>query len=609
MKLYNLYFLCLAAVSITIFSACNSNFLDREPLDQLSTTGSLSSTNELKLYVNQFYQSLPGHPTTTGGNGIAFDDAKTDNMIFTNVDNRLNGQLTVSNADTIPEYYRIRAINFFLKQSSNAKGNQTEINKYLGEAYFFRAWYYFELVKKYGDVTWVNQLLNSEDESTFLARDSRIVIVDSIINDLNRSINLLPTVSTNASMRIHRDVALALKSRVGLYEGTWQRYHKLKATPFASMDATEVKIKNYLTVARDAAKEIIDGNRWKIYNTGKFNEDYRDMFNATNLSTNNEVLLYRRYNPAENVGHGVSKYLSTGGGDIGLTQSLVSDYLTADGKPFVGSIKNEVQKIYSQDLRPTNRDARLAQTAVLPQAPLRPDAVAANFPPINQSGFNRSTTGYPMYKYVEYNSLPAVSDDGMSAAPVIYFRYAEVLLNYAEALAELKEDPTKIIDAIRPLRARVNMPDMDFDREYNTATTYPFAQLDKYIQAVRRERRVELVAEGQRLQDIFRWAAADQLIVGKRPLGVLFTGSNIAQENSNIGFYKDNLLYYDTAPAGKTINFYLSGNSGDATRYMDPYKAVLPTGYRFRIDRDYLLPIQQRMIELTNGKWKQNPNW
>lgn len=608
MKLKKFTYIVLG-LTCSLLVACNSNFLNREPLDQLSTSGSLASTNELRLYINQFYQTLPNHPSTTGGNGIAFEDAKTDNMIFTNVDNRLNGQLTVSNATSISEYTQIRSLNFFLKQSSNAKGNQSEINRYLGEAYFFRAWYYFELVKKYGDVTWVNQLLNSEDESTFLARDSRIVIVDSILNDLDRSATLLPTQSTNTSMRIHKDVALTLKSRVALYEGTWQRYHKLKATPFFTTTVSESKIKDYLTQAHDAAKEIIDGNRWKIYSTGKYNDDYRNMFNTADLSTNSEVMLYRRYNPAENIGHGVSKYLSTGGGDIGLTQSLVSDYLTIDGKPFVGTLQNSMQQVYGQDMLPTVRDPRLSQTAVLPQAPLRPDAVAANFPPINQSGFNRSTTGYPMYKYVEYTNLSAVTDDGMSAAPVIYFRYAEVLLNYAEALAELKEDPTKIVQAIHPLRARLNLPDMDFDREYNTSSSYPFSTLDKYIQAVRRERRVEMVAEGQRLQDIFRWAAADQLIVGKRPLGILFIGSNIAQENTSTGFYKDNLLYYDNAPAGKSINFFLSGNPGDAYRYMDPYKSVLPSGYKFRVERDYLLPIQQRMIELTGGKWKQNPNW
>ncbi|WP_313263494.1 RagB/SusD family nutrient uptake outer membrane protein [Sphingobacterium sp.] len=608
MKLKKFTYIVLG-LTCSLLVACNSNFLNREPLDQLSTSGSLASTNELRLYINQFYQTLPNHPSTTGGNGIAFEDAKTDNMIFTNVDNRLNGQLTVSNATSISEYTQIRSLNFFLKQSANAKGNQSEINRYLGEAYFFRAWYYFELVKKYGDVTWVNQLLNSEDESTFLARDSRIVIVDSILNDLDRSATLLPTQSTNTSMRIHKDVALTLKSRVALYEGTWQRYHKLKATPFFTTTVSESKIKDYLTQARDAAKEIIDGNRWKIYSTGKYNDDYRNMFNTADLSTNSEVMLYRRYNPAENIGHGVSKYLSTGGGDIGLTQSLISDYLTIDGKPFVGTLQNSMQQVYGQDMLPTVRDPRLSQTAVLPQAPLRPDAVAANFPPINQSGFNRSTTGYPMYKYVEYTNLSAVTDDGMSAAPVIYFRYAEVLLNYAEALAELKEDPTKIVQAIHPLRARLNLPDMDFDREYNTAASYPFSTLDKYIQAVRRERRVEMVAEGQRLQDIFRWAAADQLIVGKRPLGILFIGSNIAQENTSTGFYKDNLLYYDNAPAGKSINFFLSGNPGDAYRYMDPYKSVLPSGYKFRVERDYLLPIQQRMIELTGGKWKQNPNW
>ncbi|QBQ42856.1 RagB/SusD family nutrient uptake outer membrane protein [Sphingobacterium psychroaquaticum] len=601
------YFI-LGLLSI-LFYGCDSSFLDREPLDQLSTSGSLSSTNELRLYLNQFYQGLPSHPAFTGGNGIAFDDAKTDNMIFTTVDNRLNGQMTVSNATAIDEYKQIRSVNFFIKQSVHAKGNQADINQYLGEAYFFRAWHYFTLVKKYGDVSWVNTLLNSEDESTYLERDSRVVIVDSILSDLDRSINLLKVQANNSTMRVHRDVALSLKSRVALYEGTWQRYHKLKNTPFFTATITEDKIKSYLTQARDAAKEIIDGNRWRIYSTGKYNDDYRNMFNTADLSNNGEVMLYRKHNPAENIGHGVSKYLSTGGGDIGLTQSLVGDYLTYDGKPFTGALQTEIQKIYGQDMRPSVRDPRLAQTAVLPQAPLRPDAVAANFPPINQSGFNRSTTGYPLYKYVEYTNMAATTDDGMSAAPVIYFRYAEVLLNYAEALAELQEDPTKIIEALRPLRARINMPDMDFDREYNASVEYPFSTLSKYIQAVRRERRVEMVAEGTRLQDIFRWAAADQLIVGKRPLGILFTGSNIVQENTTTGFYKDNLLYYDTAPTGKSINFYLTGNPGDATRYMDPYKSVLPNGYRFRTDRDYLLPIQQRMIELTNGKWKQNPNW
>lgn len=133
--------------------------------------------------------------------------------------------------------------------------------------------------------------------------------------------------------------------------------------------------------------------------------------------------------------------------------------------------------------------------------------------------------------------------------------------------------------------------------------------MGKVLQAVRRERHVEMVDERTRLSDILRWAAADKLIMGKRPLGALFVGSNLGTENSRTGFYNSAMLYYDTAPAGKTVNFYLTGNAGDAKRYIDPYKSVLPNGFGFKVNRDYLLPIQQRMIELTDGKWQQNPNW
>src|SRR5690606_36418999 len=159
--------------------------------DQLSTEGSLATVNELRLYMNQFYNNLPNHPSTTGGAGVAFDDARTDNMLFTSVNNRLNGQMTVSNATALEEYNQIRGINFFLLNVGNAKGNQTDINQYIGEARFFRSWFYFELVKKYGDVSWVNTLLNAEDESTFLERDNRTVIIDSILQDLDVAISLL----------------------------------------------------------------------------------------------------------------------------------------------------------------------------------------------------------------------------------------------------------------------------------------------------------------------------------------------------------------------------------------------------------------------------------
>jgi hypothetical protein len=143
---------------------------------------------------------------------------------------------------------------------------------------------------------------------------------------------------------------------------------------------------------------------------------------------------------------------------------LVDDYLTIGGKPFVGSARDNAQKIYAAELQPTLRDPRLSQTAGKPGDPLQPNVPAPAFPPLNQSGFNRNVTGYPLHKFLEYNNASAVLDDYKSNAPAIYFRYAEVLLNYAEAQAELGGNPTDIAAALNPLRARVGMPNVDFIR-------------------------------------------------------------------------------------------------------------------------------------------------
>ena len=140
------------------------------------------------------------------------------------------------------------------------------------------------------------------------------------------------------------------------------------------------------------------------------------------------------------------------------------------------------------------------------------------------------------------------------------------------------------------------MPEVDFDREYNSSVDYPFNNLDKFIQAVRRERRVELALEGYRFDDISRWAAAGKLISGKLPLGALFTGSTLEAENAPTGYYKGKLI------VGANIQINADG-------YIDPYKVQMPNGYGFNINRDYLLPISERMISLTGGLWKQNPNW
>ena len=316
------------------------------------------------------------------------------------------------------------------------------------------------------------------------------------------------------------------------------------------------------------------------------------------------MLWYKRYDGNE-VGNNVNRYLNRGGGVIGLTSSLGDDYLTKDGKPFVGNDRLEAKKVYGRELLPTVRDPRLAQTVCTPGQRLRRDEIRPYVvPPLLGEAYHQNVTGYSLLKHVQIDYEGNLDAEYKGATPGIQFRYADILLDYAEALAELDgaTHAAEIITILHPLRARVAMPDMDFDREYNTESDYPFRSLNKYIQAVRRERRVEQACEGRRFKDIIRWAAAEDLIVGKRAIGALFKGSNLENHPS----YGGRLIY----DAPKNNNLFLTGTPTDALRYILPSNpAGHENGWGFKPGRDYLLPIRLDIISSTGGKWTQNPGW
>lgn len=570
--------------------------LNRSPQDQLSSTNNpLSSAAEMQMYVNQFYETaFETQPYGVEG-GIAFGDNGSDNMVPKSPNMRLSGRLKVADAVRLTEYNQIRDVNFMILNADNNKTEGAEKNQYLGEAYFFRAKYYFDLVRKYGDVAWVESTLSMAESN--VERSPRTVIVDHILADLTKASELLGAVSDNSSMRVHKDVALAFKSRVALYEGTWQKYHKAKGDPFFTTGIDDAKIISYLTIAKEAAEEVMRRGTWSIYSHGE--TPYKDMFVDIDLTDNKEVLLWKKYDPANGIGHSVTRYINEGGGESGISQSLVSDYLSRDGKVLSLSEQRALEKTYGKEIDPSIRDPRLSQTVCYPGVQIQPDKKFA-FPPLHESSYHQNTTGFSLLKYNEYNTdyRPTLTGEGKSQAPAIQFRYAEVLLNYAEALAELDGSryAGEISKSLLPLRERVGMPAIDFDREYNSDPSYPFANLDKYVQAVRRERRVELACENFRFYDICRWAAADVLIVGQRPRGVLFRGTNLEKENAPEGYYSGLLKI------GKTI--YV-----DDEGYIDYYQKQMPDGYAFNVKRDYLLPLQDRMISLTGGKWSQNPGW
>jgi hypothetical protein len=604
-----------------VFSLSGCFDLDKMPEGVLSTTQPFGSTGEMRNYLDQFYQTdNPKYGNVTfgdglraqgfnagGGNYIAGYDTHSDNMSASSVSPRLAGETALSGASKLTNYTAIRNLNFMLCNLDNClEAGTPEYEHYIGEAYYFRAWYYYKMLVDYGPLTWISAPLDPNIEEMRLPRGSRTVVADSILADLNKAILYLNEQNNSASMRVHKDVARALKSEVALFEGTWEKYHKAKGDKFYDPAVTDEKIQSYFTQVTEVAKEVMDRGVWQIYSTGKTNNDYRQLFQTTDLSDNPEVLWFKMYD-GDQIGNNVNRYLNQGGGGVGVTASLVDDYLTIDGKPFVGIASTEAKKIFGNELLPTLRDPRLAQTICTPGQQLRPDDVPPYYvvpPLVGSSSYNQNMTGYSLLKYVQIDYTGSLDAESKGATPGIQFRYADVLLNYAEALAELDGvgNAQRIIAVLQPLRNRAGMPAVDFDREYNQETDYPFRHLDKYIQAVRRERRIEKACEGRRLEDILRWAAADELIVGKWPKGALFVGSNL----ENHPLYEGKLVYGQAS--GNTL--FLTGKPGDALRYIVPANpAGYEQGWRFQAGRDYLLPIQPRMLSLTGGEWEQNPGW
>lgn len=585
--------------------------LNKMPEGVLSADNPFQTTGEIRIYLDQFYEDglrLQDFDTG-GGRFIAGADTHSDNMTSSSVSTLLAGETSLGSAVKLENYTQIRNLNFLLNHLNNCteKGS-TLFNHYVGEAYYFRAWYYYQMFVSYGQLTWVSTPLDPNIEAMKSPRANRTVIADSILADLDKAILYLNTENSCAGMRIHKDVARALKSEVALFEGTWEKYHKAKSDKFFDPTVTDEKIHNYLTQAAAAAKDVMNRSIWKIYNTGNKLNDYRILFQTTNLSSNPEVLWFKQYD-GDQIGNNVDRYLNQGGGGVGIDASLVDDYLTIDGKPFIGEQRIEAKKIFGNELKPTLRDPRLGQTVCMPGQQLRPDDKAPYYqvpPLIGSSAYNQNMTGYSLLKHVQIDYTGSLDGLDKGATPAIQFRYADILLNYAEALAELDgaANAQKIVEALQPLRDRVGMPAVNFDREYNTETDYAFRTLNKYIQAVRRERRIEKACEGRRQEDIFRWAAADELIVGKWPKGALFIGSNLENHPAY-----DNRLVYDKTSGN---NLALSGKPGDALRYIVPLStAEYKDGWKFNVERDYLLPIQPRMLseEMTGGLWKQNPGW
>ena len=589
--------MAFVAASILPFSSC-SDFLDREPITKPEAGNFLTGAIQVENYINGLYMTLPSF--SKFGLGVRSEEKNSDNIIAEKYDARLHGQNNQFSgaSDWQTGYQNLRKVNYFFHNYKVPEAQENEdVLSLKGEAYFLRAYWHFDLLKKFGSIPVMDAFW---DENATIAglqipAKTRNEVARFILSDLVEAKNLLHSRGKYSGIRINKEAAMVLAMNVALYEGTWEKYHS--SDDFAS----STNESNYfLGEVINWGNELF-GCGIDLYKTGQNPGDaFAALFNSKDLSGMGEVLLWRTYSSDEGVFHDVNGNLKAGvvdsEGAAGITQSLVDNYLNADGT-FIDPT-NEKFKDFKETFE--GRDPRLIQTVMNEGAKFASATTATPMhleeytdekkntispPKLAGDGNTRSLTGYHIRLGID---TTFVSGNGETALPII--RYAEGLLAYAEAAAELEMWSDDIANkTLKALRERAGVKYLAPAKDANF-TDFGYT-LTPVLQEIRRERRSELALQGFRLDDLMRWKA-DKLIVGKRGKGA-YVGD-------------ESILFKSYSPDNqKRIRERLTL---DDNKWADPMAGTLPSGYQFHADRDYLLPIPPSELEL-NKKLKQNPKW
>lgn len=578
--------LCLAIASLSlIISSCSKDFLEKEPSDKLTPITFFRSENDLKLYTNSFYARQL--PTALG---IVQADEMGDYSSKTNSPLYISGTYTPVN-EPAWNWTDLRNINYFLKYFNNPSIPENVRKHYEGVAKFFRAYFYFDKVKTYGDVPWYSSPLDVDDkDELFKGRDPRTLVMDSVLADLSFACEHINDVKDNTASTITRQVALALKSRICLFEGTFRKYHT-QLNLVSSAD-------RWLREAADASLKVIQSGKYSLYNTGNPSKDYRYIFTQEN-PVSQEIMWSVVHNNALRKWHDITwKFTSaTYGARWGLIRQFVNTYLSVDGTRFTD--KPDYDKMtFIEEM--TGRDARLAQT-IRSLGYKRSDGTAA---PAN---FAYTFTGYHLYKFsLDDKSLDAKAES-YNSVPV--FRYAEVLLNYAEAMAELNQFTQEVwTETIAKIRARAGLPQtIPATADTYIQQTYFPGITDKFLLEIRRERGIELVYEGHRYNDLLRWKSGSLLEMQWRGIYVPQLDIPIDLDGNGTG----DACFVKTLPAVKLPNVVYVVVDGVSTKLSENTKGYIiwrDNENRLFDEKKYFHPIATSDIVL-NPALKQNPGW
>ena len=595
----------------TGFTACD---MDEEPQSSASVDMVFSSEKGLQTYAYSFYNVLPSRTSA---------DHRVTTLDY-GVKNSLSGMevgaYTVNTATTW-DWTALRNINFFLENNTSSALSESIRNNYNGIARLFRARFYFDKLVQYGEVPWIDKVFNdSEDPDLYNPRDTRDVIIGHILDDLDYAYqNITEEDVTYNSTIVNKWTAAGFKSRVCLFEAAWRKYHANDELDVARTGCSQYTANDLYQLAANAAREVIDKGPYKLYTAGAYEGGrgaYRELFIA-DAAVTTEVMMAVETDKAMGLGEQNWWYnSSTYGPHLCMSRKFAKTYLNSDGTPYNEKNADSSYKTFVQESQ--GRDLRFNQT--VRAADYTRKNASGSYEPTAANFTGHTLTGYQLTKFVMDDV--SYDDAATNDNDIPIMRYAEILLNYAEAKAELGQ----LTDAdwaltVGALRARAGitggtaqtgtLSTKPTSAEPYIAAYYPTVS-DPVLLELRREREIELSLEGFRLQDLKRWNACD-LWVNDPWEGIFIPALNTPLDMNGDGTY--DAYFYDTDVIGDesyaSIGVYV-GTGKNNVLNVNPVQGGYLMKYNYAgrqwPQRQYLYPIPEVVIQL-NPNLSQNPGW
>lgn len=656
---------CIAAASTLMLGSCE-DFLDKEPLSSVVPTEYYKDEAQIQAAVNKFYsQVLPSHANWTFG--IFGTDNYTDNQAGFYPHNRYTaGQWKVALENDNWNWENIRNINYTLKQSltnyqnKEVTGSEKNIRQYIGELYFLRAYAYFTMLQKWGDLPIIKEDLPLDEEYLveMNKRSPRNEVARFILEDLGYAVEYMSDNFDSRKNRISPDVAKLMISRVALFEASWlenfkgtafvpngegwpgksKEYNASYEYPLGTIDK---EIEFFLKEAVANAEAVSEKYKNSLTkNTGTVPQaetdpvnPYFSMFGNTDMSTFPDVLLWREYSKGLGIVNNVEVGIQHGNNGVGLTRSMVESFVMKDGKPIYASHDGFAYNDETLAAVRENADPRLriflkepdqknlfknlsSQETHGVEIEPKPDILTMNV----EIGYS---TGYAIRKGGTFDKALCGNGNGYTGA--IVFRATEALLNYMEAQYLLTKNLTsgKILEYWKLIReaagfegaaadpnTMIGATEMDKEKLDWGAYTAGTLLQDEVLYNIRRERRCELMAEGLRWMDLLRWRSMDQMISTPYHVEGFHLWNTPMQS-----WYEPERLVADGSSSATVSNVSLS-------EYLRPFEKNMTSGNLYRegyiwFMAHYLEPLPVKQFQLTasdrvtveKSTLYQNPYW